>query len=165
VSGATENLSAAEGVTPKTALVFLIFLAAGPPLGSLLLWVATTVLGHIPLPLSVHDVSVHLQMLGIYAVASYIFGGVQALLVAAVAAIVQSMSRMGMLPFLPVLLACLLASAAYPALTIVKSRSLPAWDMLLLVAGLHVGSGILCWVICNTILWPLRRRSSHQAMA
>jgi hypothetical protein len=161
-----DNLSDAEGATPKTALVFLIFLAAGPPLGGLLIWtifLIWAILGHNP-P-SVHHLSAHLQLSGIYALASYAVGGLQALFVGCVAAIVQSMSRAGLVPFWPVLVACLLAGVAYPAFTILKNQSLPHWDMLLPFFGLQVGSGILCWLICNALLWPFRRLSANQAMA
>jgi len=46
VNGAADNVSEAVGFTPKTALVFLIFLAAGPPLGLLIVWTTAMVLGH-----------------------------------------------------------------------------------------------------------------------
>jgi hypothetical protein len=163
---AAENLSEAEGATPKTALVFLIFLVAGPPLGAVLFWAIFLIskfLGHNP-PL-VHHLPVVLQLVGISVVASYAVGGVQALLVGGVAAIFQSMSRAGLVPFWPVLVACLLAGAAYPVFTILKNQSLPYWEMVLLSFGLNLGSGILCWMICNAVLWPFRRRSANQAIA
>ncbi|CAN7663406.1 hypothetical protein LJR220_006287 [Bradyrhizobium sp. LjRoot220] len=158
------NLSEAEGATPKTALVFLIFLVAGPPLGALLIWAVLLIWAIISHnPPSVHHY--HLQMVGISVLASYAVGGLQSLFVGGVAAIVQSMSRAGLVPFRPVLVACLLAGAAYPVFTILKNQSLPYWEMLLLFFGLSVGSGILCWLICNAVLWPFRRRSANQAMA
>jgi uncharacterized membrane protein HdeD (DUF308 family) len=113
----------------------------------------------------VHHLSAHLQLVGISVLASYAVGGLQALFVGGVAAIVQSMSRAGLVPFWPVLVACLLAGAAYPIFTILKNQSLPYWEMSLLFFGLNVGSGILCWLICNAVLWPFRRRSANQAIA
>jgi hypothetical protein len=157
-------LSDAEGATPKTALVFLIFLAAGPPLGGLALWTIAVVLGRIPAALSMHDLSLHLQALSVVALASYIFGGVQAQFVACVAAIVQSMSRVGLVPFLPILLAALLAGGANAAFLVMRNERQPLWDLVPLI-GLHVGSGLLCWLICNAVLWPFRRRSANQVMA
>jgi hypothetical protein len=165
VSGEADNLSEAEGATPKTALVFLIFLVAGPPVGILFVWAMTIVLGYILGASATLDLSAHLRTFGVFAVASYMFGGAQALFVACVAAVVQSMSHAGLVPFRPVLAACLLASVAYPAFTIATNQSPPPWDMLLAMIGLHVGGGMLCWLICNAILWPFRRRSANQVMA
>jgi hypothetical protein len=158
-----DNLSEAEGATPKTALVFLIFLVAGPPLGALFIWaillIGTIIGHHTP---SVHHLSAVLELVGISVLASYAVGGLQALFVGGVAAIVQSMSRAGLVPFWPVLVACLLAAAAYPVFAILKNQSLPYWETALLFFGLTVGSGILCWLICNAVLWPFRRRSANQ---
>ena len=165
MSGAAENLSEAEGATPKTALVFLIFLAAGPPVGISLMWAMVMSLAYILGDFPTRDLPLHLRSLGVFVVASYVFGGVQALFVACVAAVVQSMSRVGLVPVRPVLVACLLASVAYPTFVIVTDRSLPPWDMLLALVGLHVGSGLLCWTICNAVLWPFRRRFVNQAVA
>jgi hypothetical protein len=165
VSGATDNLSAAEGATPKTALVFLIFLGAGPPLGLLVLMASGIVAGHALSAFSTHDLLAHLRSLGVFAIVSYGLGGIQALFVACVAAISQAMSPMGLLPFLPVLLACLFVSVAYVSFGMVRNQGLPSWDNSLLFAGLHFGSGILCWLICSAVLWPLRRRSDSQVAA
>jgi hypothetical protein len=165
VSGAAENLSQAEGATPKTALVFLIFLVAGPPVGILLMWAMVMSLAYILGGLPTRDLPLHLRSLSFFMVASYMLGGAQALFVACVAAVVQSMSRVGLVPVRPVLVACLLASVAYPAFMIVADRSPPPWEMLLAWVGLHVGSGLLCWLICNAVLWPFRRRFVNQAIA
>jgi hypothetical protein len=165
VSTPVEHADVADGATPKAALVFMIFLAAGPPLGSLLLWFIVIIAGPIPLPSSLHEVSVHLRMIGLFAVASYIFGGLQALFVATVAAVFQSLSRLGLVPVRPVLIACLLASAVYPVFLFVKDHNPPPWSFVLASVALHVGSGLLCCLICNTVLWPFRRRSGNQVAA
>jgi hypothetical protein len=165
VSGATENLSKAEGATPKTALVFVIFLIAGPPVAILLMSAMMISLGYILGDLSPRDLPLHLRSLGVFVVASCMMGGVQALFVAGVAAVVQSMSPMGLLPLRPVLVACLLASLPFPAFVIITDRTLPPWDMLLALVGLHVGSGLLCWLICTTVLWPFRRRFGNDVAA
>jgi hypothetical protein len=165
VSGAADNLSAAEGATPKTALVFLIFLAAGPPLGSLLLWASAIVVGYGIRSLLAHDLSFHLRSIGILMVSSYAFGGLQALFVAVVAAIAQSMSRAGLVPLLPILLASLLAGAAHAVFGLVKSELQPRWDVLSFFVGLHIAAGLLCWLVCNSVLWPSRRRFDDQVVA
>jgi hypothetical protein len=162
VSGEADNRSEAEGATPKTALVFLIFLIAGPPVGILLTWAMAMSLAYILGDFPTRDLPLHLRSLGIFVIASYALGGVQALFVACVAAVVQSMSRVGLVPVRPVLVACLLASLALPGFTIVTSQSLPPWDMVLALVGLHIGSGILCWLICNALLWPFRPRPANQ---
>jgi hypothetical protein len=164
-SRAADNLSEAVGATPKTVLVFLIFLAAGPPLGILVFWAIVIVLRDAPLSFSTYDLSLHLRSFGVFTVGSYIFGGLQALFVACVAAIAQSMSRAGLVPLLPIILASLFVSAAFAVFVAVKSMSLFFGVVPLLFLGLHVGSGLLCWLICNTVLWPFRRRSANQAMA
>jgi len=164
VNGTADSCSEAEGATSKTALVFLFFAVAGPPLGSLIVWASAIVLGVVPSP-SARDLSAHLGSLALFAVASYIFGGLQALFVAVVAAIAQSMSRSGLVPFRPVLFASLMASAAYVVFAVVKSEKLPSWDTLLGFASLHVGTALLCALICNTLLWPFRRRFVNQAVA
>lgn len=164
-SRAADNLSEAVGATPKTVLVFLIFLLAGPPVGILAVWAMVIVLGYVMGASATPDLSAHLRSFGVFAVASYAFGGVQALFAGGVAAVVQAMSRGGLVPARPVLVACLLAGLAYPAFAIATNRSLPPWDTLLAFIGQHVGSGILCWLICNAVLWPFRRRSANQAIA
>jgi hypothetical protein len=164
VSETADNLSDAEGATPKTALVFLIFLLVGPPVGILALWAMAIALVYILGAAAAPELSGHLRTLGLFVVFSYAFGGVQALVVGFVAAVVQARSRVGLVPVRPVLVACLLAGLAYPAFAIVTNQSLPHWDMLLTFIALHVGSGWLCCLICNAVLWPFRRRSANQVM-
>jgi hypothetical protein len=165
VSGAADNASEAVGATPKTALVFLIFLLLGPPVGILAVWVMVIAVSYVLGASKAPDLPAHLKTFSVFAAASYMFGGVQALFVGGVAAVVQAMSRQGLVPVRPVLVACLLAGLAYPAFAIATNRSLPDWDMLLALIVLHAGSGLLCCLICNAVLWPFRRRSANQAMA
>jgi hypothetical protein len=160
VSDAADNVSDAVGFTPKTALVFLIYLAAGPPLGFLLIWATAMIFGQ-GRPAANYGFSVYLRTFGVFAIASYIAGGVQALFLAFVASIAQAASRTGLVPFRPVFFGALFITVAYAVFMMVKSAGPPAWEGLSIFFVLHVGSTILCWLVCNTVLWPLRRRSDQ----
>ena len=164
MSDATDNVSDAVGFTPKTALVFLIYLAAGPPLGFLLVWATGMIFGHGQ-PAANYSLSAYLRTFGFFAIASYIAGGVQALFLAFVASIAQAASRTGLVPFRPVFLGSLFVTVAYAVFVMVKSASPPAWERLSIFLVLHVGSSIWCWLVCNTVLWPFRRRSDRQVLA
>jgi hypothetical protein len=102
-----------------------------------------------------------LRTFGVFAIASYIAGGVQALFLAFVASIAQAASRTGLVPFRPVFFGALFITVAYAVFMMVKSAGPPAWEGLSIFFVLHVGSTILCWLVCNTVLWPLRRRSDQ----
>ncbi len=164
VSGATDNVSDAVGFTSKTALVFLIFLVVGPPIALLLVLATALLLAHGE-PAASYDLSAYLRMFGFFAIASYIAGGVQALFLAFVASIAQATSRAGLVPFRPVFFGALFITVAYAAFMVVKNVGPPAWESLSIFFVLHVGSSILCWLVCNAVLWPFRRRSDHQVMA
>ena len=164
VSGASDDVSDAEGFTPKTALVFLIFLVAGPPLGLLLVSATALILAHGE-PAASYSLSAYLRMFGFFAIASYSAGGVQALFLAFVASIAQAVSRTGLVPFRPVFFGALFVTVAYAVFMMVKSAGPPAWERLSIFLVLHVGSTILCWLVCNAVLWPFRRRPNEQAMA
>jgi hypothetical protein len=158
VSAAADNVSDAVGFTPKTALVFLIYLAAGPPLGFLLVWATAMIFGQGQ-PAANYSLPAYLRTFGFFAIASYIAGGVQALFLAFVASIAQAASRTGLVPFRPVFLGSLFVTVAYAVFVMVKSASPPAWERLSIFLVVHVGSSIWCWLVCNTVLWPFRRRS------
>ena len=158
------EVSDAVGFTPKTALVFLIFLAAGPPLGFLLLW-ATAIMFGQGQPAASYNLSAYLRTFGFFAIASYIAGGVQALFLAFVASIAQAASRTGLVPFRPVFLGSLFITVAYAGFMMVKRAGPPAWEGLSIFLVLHVGSTILCWLVCNAVLWPFRRRLVDQVLA
>ncbi|UPJ48927.1 hypothetical protein IVB30_39025 [Bradyrhizobium sp. 200] len=164
MSDAADNVSDAVGFTPKTALVFLIFLAAGPPLGLLLVWATAMIIGQGQSAAN-YGLSAHLRTFGFFAIASYIAGGVQALFLAFVASIAQAASRTGLVPFRPVLFGALFVTVAYAVFMMVKNADPPAWERLSIFFVLHVGSTILCWLVCNTVLWPFRRRSGRQVLA
>ena len=164
MSDAADNVSDAVGFTPKTALVFLIYLAAGPPLGFLLIWATAMIFGQ-GLPAANYGFSVYLRTFGVFAIASYIAGGVQALFLAFVASIAQAASRTGLVPFRPVFFGALFITVAYAVFMMVKSAGPPAWEGLSIFFVLHVGSTILCWLVCNVVLWPFRRRSDQQVLA
>jgi hypothetical protein len=157
VSDAADNVSDAVGFTPKTVLVFLIFLAAGPPLGFLLIWATGMIFGQ-GRPAAPYGLSVYLRTFGFFAIASYIAGGVQALFQAFVASIAQTASRTGLVPFRPVFFGSLFITVAYAGFMMVKRAGPPAWEGLSIFLFLHVGSTILCWLVCNAVLWPFRRR-------
>jgi hypothetical protein len=162
--GATDHVSDAEGFTPKTALVFLIFLVVGPPIAILLVSATTLVFAHGE-PAASYNLSGYLRMFGFFAIASYIAGGVQALFLAFVASIAQAASRTGLVPFRPVFLGALFITVAYAVFMTIKNAGPPAWEGLSIFFVLHVGSTILCWLVCNAVLWPFRRRSDQQVMA
>jgi hypothetical protein len=164
VSDTAGNLSDAVGFTPKTALVFLIFLAVGPPLGFLVLWGTALIFGQGQ-PAAPYGLSVYLRTFGFFAIASYAVGGVQALFLAFVASIAQAASRTGLVPFRPVFFGALFVTVAYGAVVMVKSARPPGWEGLSIFFVLHVGSTILCWLVCNTVLWPFRRRLDHRVLA
>jgi len=163
VSDAADNVSDAVGFTPKTALVFFIFLVVGPPLGLLLASATALILAHGE-PAASYNLSAYLRMFGFFAIASYIAGGVQALFLAFVASIAQAASRAGLVPFRPVFFGSLFITVAYAVFMMVKNAGPPAWEGLSIFFVLHVGSTILCWLVCNAVLWPLRRRSDHQVL-
>jgi hypothetical protein len=164
VSGATDNVSGAEGFTPKTALVFLIFLVVGPPTGLLLALATALILAHGE-PAASYDLSVYLRMFGVFAFVSYIAGGVQALFLAFVASIAQASSRNGLVPFRPVFFGALFITVAFAVFMMIKNAGPPAREVLSMFFVLHVGSTILCWLVCNAVLWLFRRRPDQQVMA
>jgi len=159
-----DNVSDAVGFTPKTALVFLIFVAVGPPLGFLVLWATALAFG-AGQPAGSYNVSAYLKVLGFFAVASYIAGGVQALFLAFVASIAQAASRDGLVPLRAVVFGALFITVAYGIFMIVKDGGALGWEGLSIFFVLHVGSTILCWLVCNALLWPFRRRSANQVPA
>jgi hypothetical protein len=164
VSSATDTVSEAVGFAPKTVLVFLIFLGIGPPLGFLVMWATALAFG-VGQPAASYDASAYLKVFGFFAVASYIVGGVQALFLAVVASIAQAASRDGLVPFRAVFFAALFVTAAYGAFMLIKNAGALAWEGLSIFFVLHVGSTILCWLLCNAVLWPFRRRSASQVTA
>jgi hypothetical protein len=162
VSGETESRSDAQGLGPKTVLVFFVFAGAGPPIGSLI--VETGVFLFSPAPPVPHGFRFYLDHLGTAALFSYILGGLQALFVAAVAVIFQVKVRTGFVPFLPILVSSLIACVV---VAIVLGRGdlddIPSYvATLLVVFAFHVTCGILCWLICNGLLWPFRPRPANQ---
>lgn len=157
-------MSDAVGFTPKTALVFLIFLAAGPPFGFLVIWATAMIFGASQ-PVASYGPSAYLRTFGFFAIASYIAGGVQALFLAFVASIAQAASRDGMVPFRPVFFGSLFVTVAYALFMIVKSAGLPGWEGLSIFLVLHTGAAILCWLVCNAVLWPFRHRTANQVAA
>ena len=163
MSGTTDHVSDAEGFTPKTALVFFIFLIVGPPIAILLVSATTLILAHGE-PAASYNLSSYLRMFGFFAIASYIAGGVQALFLAFVASIAQAASRTGLVPFRPVFFGALFITVAYAVFMMIKNAGPPAWEGLSIFFVLHVGSTILCWLVCNAVLWPFRRRSDQQVM-
>jgi hypothetical protein len=70
-----------------------------------------------------------------------------------------------LVPFRPVFFGALFITVAYAVFMMVKNAGPPAWEGLSIFFVLHVGSSILCWLVCNAVLWPFRRRSDHQVMA
>ena len=164
VSSTTDHVSDAEGFTPKTAVVFVIFLVAGPPIGLLLALATALILAHGE-PAASNNLSVYLQMFGVFAFASYIAGGVQALFLAFVASIAQASSRTALMPFRPVFFGALFITVAFAVFMMIKNAGPSAWEVLSIFFVLHVGSTILCWLVCNAVLWPFRRRSDQQVMA
>jgi hypothetical protein len=164
MSDATDRTSDAEGFTPKTALVFLIFLVVGPPIGLVLVSATTLLLAHGE-PAASYNLSAYLRTFGFFAIASYIAGGVQALFLAFVASIAQATSRTGLVPFRPVFFGALFVTVAYAVFMMIKNAAPPAWEGLSIFFILHVGSTILCWLVCNAVLWPFRRRADQQVVA
>ena len=164
MNGTTDHVSDAEGFTPKTALVFFIFLVAGPPIAILLVSATTLILAQGE-PAASYNLSAYLRMFGFFAAASYIAGGVQALFLAFVASIAQAASRTGLVPFRPVFFGALFVTVAYAVFMMIKDAAPPAWEGLSIFFVLHVGSTILCWLVCNAVLWPFRRRADQQVMA
>ena len=164
MSGATGHASDAEGFTPKTALVFIVFLVVGPPIAILLVSATTLILAHGE-PAASYNPSAYLRTFGFFAIASYIAGGVQALFLAFVASIAQASSRTGLVPFRPVLFGALFITVAYAVFMMIKNAGPPAWEGLSIFLVLHVGSTILCWLLCNALLWPFRRRLDRRVVA
>jgi hypothetical protein len=164
VSSATDHVSDAVGFTPKTVLVFLIFLAAGPPLGFLLIWATALAFG-VGQPAASYDPSAYLKVFGFFAVASYIAGGVQALFLAFVASIAQAASRNGLVPFRAVFFGALFITVAYAIFMVIKDAGKLGWEGLSIFLVLHVGSTIMCWLVCNALLWPFRRQPGYQVPA
>ena len=164
MSSATDNASDAVGFTPKTVLVFLIFLAAGPPLGFLLIWATALAFG-VGQPAASYDLSAHLKVFSFFAVASYLAGGVQALFLAIVASIAQAASRDGLVPFRAVFFGALFITAAYAVFMVIKDAGKLGWEGLSIFLVLHVGSTIMCWLVCNALLWPFRRQPDYRVRA
>jgi hypothetical protein len=146
------------GASAKSILVFLIFLVIGPPLIGVLLFAFGFSLGSRELPWL--DAASFRRMAGFIAVVSYIFGGLQALAVAFVAAAFQSRTPSQLVPLVPVVLASAFAGSVFTVVLAIKGGQLPAFGVIVLFFGLHLGAGIGCWLIANILLWPFRRRET-----
>ena len=165
MSGETESRSDAQGLGPKTVLVFLVFLifaGAGPLVGGSIVQLSGWFLFSTAPPDS-YEFRFYMDFIGAAASASYFFGGLQALFVAVVAATFQVKVRTGFVPFLPVLVSALFAGVAM----VVQGENLGIFDIvtLLTVLVFHAVCGILCGLICNALLWPFRPRPGNQVMA
>jgi len=61
-----------------------------------------------------------------------------------------------------VLQAVLLGAAVF---MMIKDAGALGWEGLSIFFVLHVGSTIMCWLVCNALLWPFRRQSDYQVPA
>ena len=164
MSGETVSRSDAQGFGPKTVLVFLIFAGAGPLSGGLIVQAAGWYLFSAA-PQDSYGFRFYMDLAGTAVSVSYFCGGLQALFVAIVAAIFQVKVRTGFVPRLPILVSSLFAGVVVAA--VIQGPNLGIFDIatLLMVFAFHAVCGILCALICNTLLWPFRPRPDNQAMA
>jgi hypothetical protein len=144
------------GASIKSILVFLFFLIIGPPLVGFLMFAFGVSLGSRELPWL--DAASFRRMAAFIVVVSYIFGGLQALTVAFVAAAFQSRTPSQLVPLVPVVLASAFAGSIFTVVLTIKGGQLPAFGVIGLFFALHLGAGIGCWLIANILLWPFRRR-------
>jgi hypothetical protein len=93
---------------------------------------------------------------------SFMLGGLQALLVAFVAATYHAMSVTGMVPYRPVLLAALLAAAVGDVIVLVKTEKLTDFVFMFTVA--HAVSALLCCLIFNLLMMSFRRKPNRRTV-
>jgi hypothetical protein len=146
------------GASAKSILVFLIFLIIGPPLTGFAMLAFGSAIGGGEFPWL--DAATSRRTAAFTLVISYIFGGWQALAVAFVAAAFQSRTRSQLVPLLPVVLTSAFAGVVFIVVLAIKGGQLPAFGLIVLFFCLHLGAGIVCWLIANILLWPFRRRQT-----
>jgi hypothetical protein len=47
----------------------------------------------------------------------------------------------------------------------IKDADALGWEGLSIFFVLHAGSTIMCWLVCNALLWPFRRQPDHRIPA
>jgi hypothetical protein len=141
--------------------VFLVFVILGPPIGSLILLVGVMIAtlaapGPWPFQTGAGEFGV---VIALFAVFSYLVGGLQALAVAFVALIAHVLRWPALASFLSVVAASLVAGVVALA-TIGATTPTPTrgYGALLFLLGIHVGSGIGCWLIAQGLLRAFPRR-------
>jgi hypothetical protein len=149
----------------RSALVVLVFLIAGPPLGAFLLLTAPFVAG-LGQRWPTFEFARGLSTLGLASILAYVVGGLQAFFVGVVAGACQRRTRSQLVPLLPVLAAGLATGVLFLAFVTWKSMG-PAASMIAAspsartiatFLALHVGASAGCWLLANIMLWRHRAR-------
>jgi hypothetical protein len=132
-------------------MTFVIFAVAGPFLMDVLLVVVSKISGEVPLnqipPAPFGSAVVQTLLL------AYLFGGLQSLAVALVASFFQVRSRSALVPLLPVVVASVVAGAAFAWLFSTVAVQPLGLNVVLGILGIHVAASLGCWLIVNALLW------------
>jgi hypothetical protein len=147
--------------------VFLIFAIVGPLLGGFMALIFLLLFGHRPVISEVTFGEIGFLVTGIMrvVVASFFVVGLQAAGMGLVAAGSQIMVGKPRVPFIPVLLASLLLGAA-ATFIVMNPLSPPRPDPAIVTAALaiHLGMGLLCWLIANVMLQAFEPRRAEMAV-
>jgi hypothetical protein len=146
----------------RPVLTFLVFVVLGPAIGGVALvvlsWIASlpSDLGQlqwINRPKAFLHAVVFVQLF------TYFLGGLQALVVGALASIFHLRDPGGPVPLAPVLVGSILCALVFLALLWRRGEALQiATSVVLLLV--HVGAGLGCWLIANALLWLVGFRPS-----
>jgi hypothetical protein len=146
----------------RPVLTFLIFVVLGPAIGGVvfvvLSWIVSLASDIGQLEWLFHPPKAILHALVFVQLFAYFFGGLQALVVGALASIFHLRDRGGPVPLAPVLVGSVLCGLVFLAgLSRGEVPQVAGSAVLLLV---HVGAGLCCWLIANALLRLIGSRRS-----
>ena len=157
----------ARGSVAQAIGVFLIFAIVGPLLGGFMALVFLVLFDHRPVISEVTLEQIAYLVKGIMKVVagSFVFVGFQAAGMGLVAAVSQVIGGKPRVPFIPVLFASLLLGAA-AIFIVMNPLSPPRPDPAIVTAALaiHLGIGVLCWLIANALLRTFEFRRAAMAV-
>lgn len=141
----------------RALTAFLVFAVAAPPIGALILFVAIVAAMLLFGPegttfFSGSGMGEFGKAVVLIAAASYLFGGLQALCVAIVAAVTQALRWPGRATFLAVAIAGVATGIGF-VLWMVSNSNTPFLSLQSFIfLGVHVGAAVGCWLIMQGIL-------------
>jgi hypothetical protein len=134
----------------RALTAFLVYAVAGPPIGALILFGAVVIAmyyGPEGLAWLQGSMEEFARGAALVTAVAYLFGGMQALFVAIVAAATQALRWSGRAIFLAVVIAGLMTGVAFMLLMVSKSNTPFLSLQSFIFLGVHVGAAIGCWLI------------------